>query len=246
MFAVKLKDPTGRFFERGYDRIAILVVDPGLERNALDQTLMVRGELGDADRVEPRGDRDRFLPVREPPAIAEVALLLQQPIRDNLIKRGRRDDELAGRLVVGVVDHRQPLMSFVGPVLAGEGSLAMSVLADPKSGARDAVIRHRKRLPLAGFGRRVESHAEPVVLVLVPDRGTLGGYAGNHHPLARFGGTKVECESRHPLLDEPQVDGCLAGDLVAVVTEGQAERVVDRINARLAWVGIGDNGNSGQ
>ena len=102
----------------------------------------------------------------EAAAVAEVGLLLQQAVGDDLVARGGRDDELAGGLVVGVVDRRQPPAGLVGPVVAEERPLAVPVLADPQAGGWDSAIGHRERPALARLRRRVEGDAEPVVLVL--------------------------------------------------------------------------------
>ena len=109
--------------------------------------------------------------MRQPPAVAEVSSPpASKSVRDDLIAGGRRDEELAGRLVVGMVDHRQPSPRLVGPVFAEERSLAMPVLADPQAGARYAAIRDRERPPFAGLGRRVEGDPQAVVLVLESHR----------------------------------------------------------------------------
>ena len=59
----------------------------------------------------------------------------EQPVRDDLIMRRGGDDELTSRLVVGVVDHRQPLPRVVGPVLRKCGSLAVDVVDQPEATA---------------------------------------------------------------------------------------------------------------
>ena len=63
-------------------------------------------ELRHSDCIQPRRDRHGLLPVRDAAAVAEVRFFLKQTVRDHLVFRGRRDDELAGGFVVGMVDDR--------------------------------------------------------------------------------------------------------------------------------------------
>ena len=49
----ELQHPAPRVLQGRDDRIAVLVVDPGLQRDALGEPGMVRGELGDAHGIEP-------------------------------------------------------------------------------------------------------------------------------------------------------------------------------------------------
>ncbi len=74
----------------------------------------MHGELLDANRVQPRRNRTFCFQCVQTPAVAEIDRLLQQAVRDDLILRRRRDDELARRLVVRVIDHRQPLPRAFG------------------------------------------------------------------------------------------------------------------------------------
>ena len=120
-------------------------------RRARRRVVMHR-EPRDAERVEPRRDRHRLLPVRAAQAAGEVELFDEQPVGDDLVVRRRRDDELAGRLVVRVVDHRQPLARVVRPVLAERGPLAVDVVDEPQPAGRDAAVCRRARD--FGAGRR--------------------------------------------------------------------------------------------
>ena len=95
-----------------------------------------------------------------------------------------------------------------------------------------------RRSPALGGASRVI--LQPVVLVL-----ELGGCthdavtAETTMPLPRLRRRQVERESRLAVLHEPEVDGGLASDLVGLVAQGQAERVVDRVDARLPRIMIG-------
>ena len=105
-----------------------------------DGAEIARGELGDADIVQPGRDRHGLLPVGEAAAIAEIALLLEEAVGDHLIFGGRGDQEFAGGFIGGVVDHGQPLAGEGGPVPAEEGPVAKFVLGDVQAGGGDAVI----------------------------------------------------------------------------------------------------------
>src|SRR5207249_2505415 len=110
----------------------ILMKDPGLKRDAIDYAEVTRRELRHADGIQPRRDRHRLLPVREPPPVSKLSLFLKQAIRNDLILHRGSDDELAGGFVVRVVNHRRPLPREVGPIQTEERPLAMLVLSDPE------------------------------------------------------------------------------------------------------------------
>ena len=82
--------------------------------------------------------------MRPPPAVREVGLLDEDAVRHDLIVRRRRDDELAGRLVVRVVDHREPVARAVRPVLAEDGPLAVDVRDEAQPFRRHAAILNRE------------------------------------------------------------------------------------------------------
>ena len=58
----------------------------------------------------------------------KVALLLQQAVGRHLILRRRRDEKLAGRFVVWMVDDGQPLVRQVGPIHAENTAIPVAVL----------------------------------------------------------------------------------------------------------------------
>ena len=155
--------------------VAILREDPGLQGHAGGGAEMARGELRDADIVEPRRDRYGFLPMGHAAAVAEIEFLLQQAVGHHLIFGGRGDQEFAGGLVVGVIDHGQPLARQGGPVPTEEGAVAELVLRDVQAGAGDAVVLHGELAPLAGGGGGIEGDGEAVGGVLEFERGAAGG-----------------------------------------------------------------------
>ena len=182
---------------------------------------MVNGEPRHAERVEPRRDRHRLLPVRAPPSPGEIDFLDQEAVGDDLVLRGRRDDELAGGLVVRMVDHRQPLPGVVRPVLAEGGPLAVHVVANPQPAGRHAAVGHGRaslRSPARGIPER---DSQPVrgVLELRPARpATLT--ADTRHALAV---RSAEARSRYTSLHAAGASsaGCgrFAGDFVGRVGE---------------------------
>ena len=90
---------------------------------------MARRELRHSDVVEPGGDGHALVPVGDAAAAAQVDLLFERAVRDDLVLRGRGDQELAGGFIVGMVDRGQPLVRQVGPVGAEETALAVLVVA---------------------------------------------------------------------------------------------------------------------
>ncbi len=99
-----------------------------LERNAGARGEMARRRIAPPRYCSARWRWARLLPVRQPPAVAQIDGLLQRSVGDHLIFRWRGDQELAGGFIVGVVDGGQPLVRQVGPVDAEETSLAELVL----------------------------------------------------------------------------------------------------------------------
>ncbi len=137
-----------RPFEGDDAVLAILREDPRLQGHA-HRPEVPRRKLRHPDIVQPRRDRHTFLPMRHAPAAPQIDLLHQQPVGHHLISRRRRHQELAGRLIGGMVDHRQPLTRQRGPVPTEEGAVAELVLRDVQARARHAVIPNRELPPLA-------------------------------------------------------------------------------------------------
>ena len=211
--------------------LAILREHPRLDRHAVDGAREVRREPRDRDRVEPRGDRHRLLPVRAPHVVRQVELFDQQAVGDDLVVIRRRDDELAGGLVVRVIDHRQPVANQVRPVLAEEGALAVHVRADAQARGRRAAIADREGELLAGLRQRRQHDVQPVVGVrerevvrrrprhvdwtAAPHR--LHGHPGRHRHRGQ-----IEIELGDPVAQELHRHRRLAGDLARWRRSGPA------------------------
>ena len=127
---------------------------------------MLDREARHAEHVEPGGDGDRLPPAREAPAVAEVGLLDQEAVRDDLVVGGGGDPELARGLVVRVIDDGQPLPGLVRPVVGEERAVAVLVRADEETGGGHAAVAHDDLPPLAVPARPAEADAEPIRGVL--------------------------------------------------------------------------------
>ena len=163
--------------------VAVLAVDPGLDREAAPRGPVVHREAGDAEHVEPGGDRDRLPPVGQAPAVAEVGLLDQQAVRHDLVVGRGGHQHLGGGLVVGMVERGQPLPRLDRPVVAEEGPLAVLVVRDQQAGRGDAAVAHDERAPLARAARGLEADREAVVRVLERPRRAALGHGAHRHAL---------------------------------------------------------------
>ena len=208
------------------------------------------GETRHADRVQPRRNRHRLLPVRAPPVVREVELFDQQPVRHHLIVTRRRDDELAGGLVVGMIDHRQPVPRAVRPVLAEHAALAVDVVAEPQALGGDALVADREREFLSGprcggSTSRRRSLACVNTMRVGGGPGRVGGAAAPHrgHRHAFTGGNRDEIELHVADLVEQELHrhGGFTGDLVGAVAERQPEDVVNGIDAGLPRIRVGSD-----
>ena len=214
--------------------VAVLREDPGFERHAGGGGEMARGEGGDADIVQPAGDGHGLLPMGHAAAIAEIEFLNECAVGDDLISRGRGDQKLAGGLVGGVIDHGQPLAREGRPVPAEEGAVAELVLGDVQAVAGDAVILHGEDAALAGRGGGIECDGEAIGGVLEFEGRAVRGDRSDGHALAVLEAGQIEHDLGDTALDEAEVDGGLAGDLIVGVGESDAEDVVLGIDAGLA------------
>ena len=214
-------------------------------RQALPGRAVLDREARHAEHVEPRRDRDRLPPVREAPAVAEVGLLDQQAVRDHLVVGGRGDHELAGGLVVRVIDDRQPLPRLVRPVVAEERAVAVLVGADQEAAGGHAVVAHHDLPPLAaraGAGSRWIR--EPVPACSKRSGAPASVTALDRHacPAGRGRAARGRGRSRDAALEDAEADRGLALDRVGRVGQRQAERVVEDVDPRLARVGVGARG----
>jgi hypothetical protein len=198
---------------------------------------MADRKAGDAEGVEPRRDRHRLLPVRPPQAIRHVEFFDQPPVGDDLIVRRRSHDELAGRLVVRVVDHRQPLARAIRPVLAEDRALAVDVRDEAEPVAGNARVADADGDLFAGPHRRGQGNPQSILGVGERCRAAADRHCRNGHafPGRRGGQIKGDDLDR---FDDAKRDGGVARNLVGSVVERQPEGVMDRVDARLAWIGV--------
>ncbi len=207
----------------------------------------MRREARDRQRVKPRRNRHGLLPVRAPHAARQVDLFNQQSVRHHLILVGRGHDELAGGLVVRVIDHWQPIADQVGPVLAEERSLAVHVVADAQACRRQASIPDREREFLSGF--RIRRQHQVQAVVGVREDQVVGCRAGrielataphrlHGHPAGYRQRRQVEIELGDRVAQKLHRRGCFAGDLVRLIAQSQPEHVVKGIDPVLPGIGV--------
>ena len=218
---------------------AILGVDPRLDRDAPEVVHGLDREPGDPERVKPRGDRDRLLPVRAARAVEEVGLFDEQSVGDDLVVGRRRDDEFARRLVVRVIDRRQPVPRLVGPVVAEEGAVAVLVGPDDQAGGRNPFVCDRDPAPLAGLHRGREQNEERVVPVLELQRPVGPRHGPDPHagPVGLLF-DQIQPHLLDPCLQEAEVDHRLARDQVRLVGEREREGVVERVDGRVLRIRV--------
>ena len=239
--AVELDGLARGGFEGGDAGVAILMEDPGLERNARGHAEMPRGELRHADIVQPRGDGHGLLPVREAPAVAQVDLFLEQPVGHHLVLGGRGDEEFAGGLVVGMVDDGQPLVRQVGPVDAEEAALAEFVFGHLQPARGNAAILHGELARSPAFGAGGKRHHQAIGPVRVARPRRPKSPPSRSCPCRSAGDARSSENSVTPSCDEAQIDGGLAGDLIVVVVERHAKDVMLRVDARLPRIVVREN-----
>ena len=234
-----LEGATAGELEAAVAFLHVLREHPGLLGDPSEDVVVLRGKPCDTDRVQPGGDRHGLLPVRAADATGEIDFLEQQTVGDDLVMCGRRNDELARRLVVRMVDHRQPLAPAIRPALAEDGPLAMHVVDQAQTVSGHAPVAHGyvalHVLPAPGAPNAMRSRPRCACTAAAP--------AAPVTPLTviplPFGSRReVEEHLAHAIRRHPQRGGALAGDLVVCIGDREPEDVVDGVDARLARVGI--------
>ena len=167
----------------------------------------------------------------------KIHLLYQHTIGDDLIVRGGRHDELAGRFVVRMIDHRQPLTRVVRPVLAERGAFAVDVLADPQSRRRHAAVGDRDYDIRPGF-RIAERYTEPVRAMLVLRHVPRNGDGAHRHPFSVAGRREIEIRLRDAFSHNPECNRRLTGNLVGRICQAQSEDVMQCVETGLTGVGV--------
>ena len=225
----------------GRTDFALLMIDPGLMRDALDQSVVMHGKLRDADGVQPRSNRHALFPMRQAASIAEVCFFLQQPVGDDLIFARRGDDKFRRGFVVRMVNHRQPLPRIVRPVFAEKDAFAEFVFQHSQSVGGNATVTNGELLKRSGFGRRGERDGQSVGLMFEGKRCAARNHFGNGHAFAAGRRCQIERDFFDPGLRIAQLNRRFADDFVALIAKRQSKRIVQRINARLPRISIGND-----
>ena len=226
--------------------VPVLRKDPGLDGQAPPGRAVLHREACHPELVEPRRDGDRLPPVREAPAVAEVGLLDEEPVRDDLVVGRGGDPELARGLVVRVIDDGQPLPGLVRPVVGEERPVAVLVRGDEEAVGRRAVIADDDLPPLAVAvpGARARRAAGPARARTAagPRLAVTPVTVMPRPPGAGDGCARSRTISQTPRLEDAEADRGLALDRVGVVGQRQAERVVEDVDPRLARVRVRPRG----
>src|SRR5689334_23657520 len=125
-----------------------------------------------------------------------------------------------------MIHDRKPLMRQVGPVGAEEAALAVFVLERLEAARGYPAVLHGEPAKIAGGGRGWQRQHQPVGLVEKSHGSITRSYRGNRHAFAIRGGSEIQRNLRHAVLYEADDDGGLAGDLVVLVVDRDAENVV--------------------
>jgi hypothetical protein len=176
-----------------------------------------------------------------PQAAWQVELLDDDPVRHHLVVGLRRHDQLAGRLVGGMIDHRQPLPRAVVPVFAERRAIAVDVVEEPQAVARDAVIRDGERDVLSCCCSGGQRQMQPIAPVIDRHRPSLGRDARHRHPFAILGcGGQIENRFPRAGRDDAKSNRGFAADLVRITRqERETDGIVAGIDPRLSRVGVG-------
>ena len=103
----------------------VLGEDPGADRDPVGRPHLGHLELGEADDHAVGRDRHALAPARRAPPVVERARLDEAPGGDDLVAVLRRDREVHGGLVGGVVDRGDPPPGVLRPVVGEEGRVAV-------------------------------------------------------------------------------------------------------------------------
>jgi hypothetical protein len=69
--------------------------------------------------------------------------------------------------------------------------------------------------------------------------GAAGSYLGDSHTLAISSRSQIERDFGQTVLDEAQINGRLAHQLVTLIAQCQPEDIMERVHTRLARVSVG-------
>ena len=145
-----------------------------------------------------------------------------------------------------MVEGGQPVPRLDWPVVTKERPLAVFVGSDEQTGRGNAPVGDSHPARFARTGGGIEADGEAVIAVIEGQRLQGLGHGANDHAAVRgrgLGLNEVQGESGNPVVDHAEGHDGFSLDDVAVVAQGQAEGVVDDIDAGLPRVGVGHRGN---
>ena len=221
--------------------VTILREHPRLDRHAVVVAHALHGEARHAQRVQPRRDRHRLAPECAAHPGGKVGRLHPQSVRDHLIARRRHHLHLHRRLVGDVVDHRQPVVPFVRPVVGEERTVAVRRRSDVQAVGRNAVVRDSDGEMGAICRRAWQLHDESVISVPKRQRLPIKTHRADTHtaPAARITCIRqIEDHLRHPRRQHPESNPGRADDPIRAVRQRQRKSIVIHID-RLPHIRIG-------
>ncbi len=220
---------------------AVFRVGPALNGNLASRRVKVLdGKSGHPDHHHLGGQGRRGTPVSAAPSARQAGLLLQCAVGHHLVVIRRRDDKLAGGLVIGMVDDRKPMAGPVGPVVAKEGPLAVLVVGDDQPIAGHAPVVHLKA-PLSACLSRLLQLNRQALSTVGESAGSAFLLDGGHcHPLggADLMPYQIEMQDLAGRGQELHRQQGPAHDLVTVVAELKLEAVMQDVDRRLARIRI--------
>ena len=224
--------------------IPVLRVDPGFDRDPVENFDMVHRKTRRTDHHAVGGDRNRLGPVREAAASGQAALLDLASIGHDLVPVGRGDDELARGLVVGMVDRWEPVARPVGPVVSEKGAVAKLVVRDEKAVGWPARVRDRDAPCAAARRALCQVDLETVVHMVEGHRPVAGqdGRHGHPRPCALCPAHQIEDDFRDPVLEKLHDERGCCRNRIGLVGELEKEDVVLHIDRAVSRIVIGQRG----
>ena len=241
-FAVERQHVAGRDCKVVETVVPLFGEDPGVDRDPVILADSLHRERRYPQRVEPRRDRNRLPPDRPAGSVRKVTLLHLEPVGHDLVVSRRRDHEFDRALVGNVVDRRQPVPHFVGPVVAEEGPPPVPVGLDEQAGDRNAVVLHRHGDSLSRGRWRREPDTQAVGAMLERRRSVVDGHGCYRHAATRMrrrGLHQVEFKAGEACGEQLDLDRGATVDRVGRVAQRQFKAIVLDVE-RLARIGVAE------
>jgi hypothetical protein len=161
-------------------------------------------------------------------------------IRDDLVVVRGGHDELAGRLVGGMIDAHQPVAKARGEVVTEEGPLPVLVVADDEAIRRSSAIAHVKAVLFPGRQLLFEQDHDAILAARIGQPFPGKGHASHSHAdlLGIPTSDQVQSEALDPFSEEYEFHLRLPNDLVSLVAQLQMKSIVDDIDIRIAWIAV--------